>query len=166
LTQAKIIRFDPAVSSQEELQNITYKLSSGVLALPFEISIGFDIRFACDAYVVVVNKDQLDPEFVKQCIGRGSRSYGPQEGRVFFVGDQHLESAYLDRLFTNRGEDFKHGARNLQILKKFAEDKNNKRYFDEFIKQREGKWKMSTNEFITTTIPDLAAILKATDNNL
>ena len=48
----------------------------------------------------------------------------------------------------------------------FAEDKNNKRYFDEFIKQREGKWKMSTNEFITTTIPDLAAILKATDNNL
>jgi hypothetical protein len=111
-------QFDPEKDDMGALQNRMCKLHSGVFGLTQDCRVGVDIRYSTDAYVVLATNKLPDSENVKQTIARGTRSYGPQEGKVFAVGNPD-DQDYLERgLKENRGINFHDGARNIKIAKK------------------------------------------------
>ena len=56
----------------------------GVFIMKEEFARGFDIRFACEAYVVIFNeRSYFKASMIEQMVGRANRTQGTQTGRVF-----------------------------------------------------------------------------------
>jgi hypothetical protein len=133
------------------LQNRMGKFKRGVIGLPSECFIGIDLRFDGDAVVIIASKDIPDAENVKQTVGRGTRSYGDQEGRLFAVGDDKDLLHYQHLLYQNQGRSFSGGADNIKVVKKALNEKACKAKIEAFLKERDGNWIVDTTEFIKST---------------
>jgi ribosomal protein L14 len=59
----------------------------GVVCLPAHYAFGLDIRFMCNAAVVIVSDCVPHSEDVRQMVARGNRSLGTFEGYLFYVGN-------------------------------------------------------------------------------
>ena len=132
------------------------KFSRGAVGLPFSHHIGVDLRWQVDAYVVIVHDSIPDSETVRQTISRGTRSYGPQEGILFAVGDPSETEYQQQQLFLHRGKNFKEGAANIKIAKKYLNSRFDKNVVASFLKETEGEWIKDSLDFINSK-SDVAA---------
>ena len=62
--------------------------NKAVIIMKEEFARGFDIKFACDAFVAIFNdRCKFKGSLIKQMVGRANRSQGIQSGRVFVTSN-------------------------------------------------------------------------------
>ena len=90
------------VAKTERYQNLM--VSDGCWIVHSEFSRGYDLKFAKDAFVFVVddNKRSLTDIDARQMIGRSSRSFGLATGHVFLIDDVYRKGQLLEQKLKGR----------------------------------------------------------------
>lgn len=96
----------------------TPKLSRGIVFLAEDFKVGADIKFAQDAYVIIIAREAPDHETLVQKLARGSRAGDDYRGRLFVTGNSiakdSIETANMDK----KAPDLMYGAKYIDIISK------------------------------------------------
>ena len=136
---------------------------SGACLLPCAFGRGVNLRYAVDAEVIVVgNGNTLTWDTVCQMVGRSSRRFGLQKGRVYAVSDVESKGAnacanFLKAKVRAANDE---GAIIAKMLLKYVPNLSaeNKRELKEFFGEPP-KWRTTRNE-IKKTSPPIFGFLK------
>lgn len=123
-----------------------------------DFRVGADIKFAADAYVIVIASETPSREHLIQKLGRGSRACGDYRGKLFVICAPSFKDAVVESIKKSKEPDFYYGAQWVKYVVRLHTSGENldNALAGQMCKATKGVWRAKEADLVRNLIPKWA----------